>query len=158
MAKQLLTFDMEGLEGAIVHVKKLEGLQKKRTAVLSIIRASAKPLVTKLKDAAPVSDKPHLIRSSNGKRIVKPGNLKRSFGLIRSRNRNKAEMFVGARAGKKGRRNDGFYAHMVEGGHRMPKGQKSVQKKPFIVRTVVANGSRIKAQVSKKMEELIKAQ
>ena len=157
MAKITLNFDSADMQNAIKKIKKLESIDKKRTKILSLLRSSAKPLVTALKAAAPVSSAPHKIRSADGKRTVAPGNLKRSFGVIRSRNRRKAEIFVGAKAGKKGKKDDGFYANMVDGGHVMPNG-KTAAPNPFILKTVAAYGGRVKLKITNGMRRFIESE
>jgi len=95
-----------------------------------ILTEAAKPLLSAIQGRAPVSDKPHKrYRKSGSKRAPKgagqvvatyyPGNLKRSFNVLRFR-RSKA-VFVGPKVSGnsgdfRGRRADGYYAHMVEFG------------------------------------------
>ena len=62
------------------------------------------------------------------------GNLKRSIGVVRGNNKKFPIVFGGVRSKrnfKKGGQDDGWYAHMVEFGHKDPKGG-DVQPRPFM--------------------------
>lgn len=114
-----------------------------------ILTEAAMPLVSAIRGRAPVSDKPHKRYKSSGgaKRAPKgagkvvatyyPGNLKRSFNVLRFR-KSKA-VFVGPRVSGttgdfRGRRADGYYAHMVEFG------TKHADETPFVEPAVNAVG------------------
>lgn len=117
-----------------------------------ILTEAARPLVSAIQGRTPVSDKPHKRYSSTGgaNRAPKgagkvvatyyPGNLKRSFNVLRFR-KSKA-VFVGPRVSGttgdfRGRRADGYYAHMVEFG------TKYARKQPFVAAAVNAAGDTV---------------
>lgn len=134
-------------------IRTLQGLTPAATKQSKkLLTEAAGPLVAAIQGRAPVSDKPHKrYKSSKGtKRAPKgtgqvvatyyPGNLKRSFGVLRFR-RSKA-VFVGPKATGnsgdfRGRRADGYYAHMVEFG------TKKASATPFVAPAVNAVGGTV---------------
>jgi hypothetical protein len=90
-------------------IQELANDKDKKKEVLLILRQVARPVLQATKNAVPVSSKSHIAR---GKKI-QSGNLKKSLGLITSKSSNPM-ILVGPRA-KNG--NDGWYGHMVHGGH-----------------------------------------
>jgi len=81
----------------------------KKKEVLLILRQVARPAVLAAKSAAPISSKSHIAR----RKKIASGNLKKAIGLITAKSVNPM-ILVGPRA-KNG--NDGWYGHMVHGGH-----------------------------------------
>jgi len=90
-------------------IQELSKDKEKKREVLMILRQVARPSVQAAKRAAPESSKSHVARSKK----INPGNLKKSIGLITSKSSNPM-ILVGPRA-KNG--NDGWYGHIVHGGH-----------------------------------------
>ena len=85
------------------------------------LKESAKPLMLAIRSAAPKGTKTHNRYASQGggkraakgsgkiEAVYKPGNLRRSYRVLRFR-RSKLAVFVGVKLGGKV---DGYYAHMV---------------------------------------------
>ena len=87
--------------------------RRKRSEILKVLRKVASGTVRVARRNAPKSDKPHLISGSRTRRIIQPGNLRKSIGTITGRSENPT-VYVGPRA--KGN-NLGFYGHFIEYGH-----------------------------------------
>lgn len=150
-------------------VKQLDSVAKKcykeRTQIL---RGAASELSKALKAAAPVSSKPHkryatkkLSKKYRAPRgygnvvaLYMPGNLKRSIRSLRFP-KAKTKFFVGAflsgnpRGTFVGRRTDGYYLHMVEGGTR------TAAAKPFWLRTVYAMSPAIRKKILESFKIII---
>lgn len=101
-------------------IKELANDKDKKKEVLLILRQVARPAVLAAKSATPVSKKSHIARSKK----IAPGNLKKSIGLITSKSSNPT-ILVGPRA-KNG--NDGWYGHMVHGGHAIYRNNQNSRK------------------------------
>ena len=109
---------------------------------------AAKPMMQAIKAAAPRGVKPHSRKVAGGERITyKPGNLKRSYRVLKFR-RSKLAVFVGAKLGGKV---DGYYSHMVNDGTTTQPAQNFVEKGYNATKSAVLVDSinRIKAIVSK---------
>lgn len=90
----------------------------KKKELLKILRIASEATVKAARLAAPKSKKTHIISGKRKRRVVQPGNLKKSIGKIvgkRGFARENAVLYVGPRA--KGRKHDGFYGGFVHGGH-----------------------------------------
>jgi len=145
----LITLQLDGIKEAVAKIKKLEGFEKKRTKIISILRSSAKPLLLDMKGRAPKSTGgSHTVTySKGGNKFLRPGSLKRSHGIMRSRNRRIAQVLVGPRGGKKAGKNEGFYGKFVhegEGNH------KNARK--YLAASVRAVGPSVAAMVSKRLQ------
>jgi len=153
MAKITLNFDSADMQNAIKKIKKLESFDKKRTKIISILRSSAKPLLNDMKGRAPVSDGgSHRVKTKSLDKVVRPGSLKRSHGIMRSKNRKIAQVLVGFRGGKKAGKNEGFYGGFVNKG----KGNHS-SANPYISNSIKSVGPSVKATVSERLKAQLKA-
>lgn len=100
---------------------------------------AAKPLMIAIKTAAPRGTKPHSRIASNGDRITyKPGNLKRSYRVLRFR-RAKLAVFVGVKLGGK---IDGYYSSMVRAGSQNVDGSYR-QPNDYVERAVAGVGASV---------------
>jgi hypothetical protein len=104
-----LGITVQGFDELKQKIQQLGNDKDKKKEVLLILRQVARPTLAAAKSLVPVSRKAHVAR---GKKI-QPGNLKKSLGLITSKSNNPM-ILAGPRA-KNG--NDGWYGHMVHGGH-----------------------------------------
>lgn len=103
-------------------IKMIGDDRDKRKESLVLLRQIAKSTLNVAQQKAPVSKKKHIAR----RKVINPGNLRKSLGLITSKSKNPT-ILVGARA-KGG--NDGWYAHFVhEGVNVYRKGFKRKRKK-----------------------------
>ena len=109
-----------GFDELKAKIKLLADDKDKKKEVILILRQVARPAIIAAKNAVPVSSKSHIAR---GKRI-QPENLKKSIGLIASKSSNPTAL-VGPRA-KNG--NDGWYGHMVHGGHAIYRNNQNAKK------------------------------
>ena len=113
MSDAMFTMDVEGFPELVRKIQELSEDRGKRREILGLLRSTAGATVRAAKAAAPVSSRRHTAR----KRIISPGNLKKSIGTITGRKGQSAEnptVYVGPRV--RGT-NDGWYGHMVEAGH-----------------------------------------
>jgi HK97 gp10 family phage protein len=85
---------------------------------------SAKPLMQSIKGYAPKGRRAHTRDSGSGRITYKPGNLKRSYRVLKF-NRAKTSVFVGV---KLGGAVDGYYAHFVNAGTINQSPQRFVEK------------------------------
>ena len=93
---------------------------------------AAQPIKQEAKAQAPVANK-DIIRATKKDRVVyKPGNLKKSIGIFRGKNKKWLNVQVGAAYGKN-KKFDGFYAHFVHDGHEKKGGGKT-KANPFLKR------------------------
>lgn len=94
----------------------------KKRETIAILREIARSTLVVAKRKAPISKKKHIAR----RKLISPGNLKKSLGIIISKAKNPT-VLVGARA-KGG--SDGWYAHFVHDGVNIyRKGYKRKRKK-----------------------------
>lgn len=111
--------DIEGFNELVEKIRKIKNDKTKKREIIGILRQVAGETVRITKKNAPISKKEHLITGKRSRKVIQPGNLKRSIGVIvakRGKSGENPTIAVGARAGLK-YKNDGFYGHMVEGGH-----------------------------------------
>lgn len=109
--------EVEGFPELLRRLRELANDRQRKTAMTRVLRkvASGTARVAKLK--APKARKAHLISGKRTRRVVQPGNLKKSIGVITGRKgaaRENPTVYVGPRA--KGTA-DGFYGNFVEYGH-----------------------------------------
>lgn len=95
----------------------------KKAEMLKLLGQIATSTVSAAKSFAPVSTKKHTISGpTRTKKVIQPGNLKRSIGKIvgkRGLGKENAVLYVGPKS--KGIKNDGWYGHIVEYGHNIYK-------------------------------------
>lgn len=105
-----VTYSIDGLKELDEALSKM-GRKAKRKAINKAIRAGAKIVLEAAKEKVPIDT----------------GTLQKSLGIAakKSRNKDQQEVVVLARKGKN-RKNDGFYAHMVEFG------TKNTAPQPFL--------------------------
>lgn len=93
-------------------------------AIKKIQEEAGKLIINSAKAKVPVSKKPHN-RYSNGKIVATyyPGNLKKSIGIVKFKQKKGKITFVGPRLAKnqtggdfKGNKTDGYYGHFIEYG------------------------------------------
>lgn len=127
------------------------------------LKAAAKPLMLAIRTAAPRGTKTHTRYVSHGRKkrdgrgdgnvaaTYKPGNLKRSYRVLRFR-RSKLAVFVGVKLGGKV---DGYYAHMVnndtenvDGSVRMGKG--------YVEKAVASLGTSVLSDSISRISRLVK--
>lgn len=109
--------EIKGFPELEAKIKELADDKKKKAAVTGLLRKVAQVTVKAAKRNAPVAKKPHLVSGKRTRRLIQPGNLSKSIGIIQGRRGKAAQnptIYVGPRA--KGN-NLGFYGHMVEYGH-----------------------------------------
>ena len=104
-----IAVDVEGFPELVQKIRELANDKDKRREVLMLLRQIARPTLAAAKLLAPVSSRPHKARG----RLIQPGNLKKSLGLITGKNKENPTILVGARA--KGQFL-GYYAHFVHEG------------------------------------------
>ena len=115
MGKELI--EIEGFPELQRKLKLLPDRVKKKH-ILSILRKQARPYVRtgQKSDIVPKSEKPHIVSGKRTKKIIQPGNLRKSIGTItgrRGRAKTNPTIYVGPRA--KGN-HDGWYGHFVDQG------------------------------------------
>jgi len=110
-----------------------------RRRVMKALRRGAKPLVLSAKRNAPVSGKKsyftahsHVSKGAQSTRLVlhKPGELKRSIGVIAGKDR--WSLYVGPRFGDAMKANDAWYAHFVEFGTSSTGWGKGIPESPYM--------------------------
>ena len=114
MAKTL--FEIEGFKELNQKIKKLPDKVKKRE-ILKILGQVANPTVKAARAQAPKSKKAHWQAGRRTKKLIQPGNLKKSIGKIRGKRglgKNNAVLYVGPKT--KGVKYDGWYGAFVHGG------------------------------------------
>lgn len=106
--------DVIGFDKLTEQLKRLANDKDKKRETLAILRAVARPTVQAAKQIVPVSKKPHLVSGSRTKKVIQPGALRKSIGLITGRKTVNPTIYAGPRA--KGNF-DGWYGHFVHDGH-----------------------------------------
>lgn len=110
-------YQIEGFDQLQQKIKQLPDKVKKRE-VLKILGQAANPTVKAARSQAPVSKQTHWQAGKRTKKLIQPGNLRKSIGKIRGKRGSakvNAVLYVGPRS--KGRKNDGWYGAMVHDGH-----------------------------------------
>lgn len=127
------------------------------------LKEAAKPLMLAIRTAAPRGTKPHTRYVSHGgkKRAArgsgkvaetyKPGNLKRSYRVLRFR-RAKLAVFVGVKLGGK---QDGYYAHMVNNDTENVDGSMRMGKN-YVQKAVSALGPSVLSDSISRISRLVK--
>lgn len=101
----------------------------KKREMLKLLGQIANATVSAAKANAPVSKKQHIISGKRTRKIIEPGNLKKSIGKItgkRGLGKENAVLYVGPKS--KGVKNDGWYGMFVN------KGTVKQQANPFMNR------------------------
>jgi hypothetical protein len=112
-----LQVDVQGFDELVRKIKILANDKDKRREILMILKQISKPTLSAAKQNVKDSEKPHLISGKRTRKIIQPGNLKKSLNHITGRkgsSKDNPTIYVGARV--KGAQ-DGFYAHWVHEGH-----------------------------------------
>lgn len=124
-----LQVDVQGFDQLVRKIKVLANDKDKRREILMILKQISKPTLSAAKQNVPISKKAHLISGKRSKKLIQPGNLKKSLGHITGRkgsSKDNPTIYVGARV--KGAQ-DGFYAAWVHEGHNVyAKGFKRKRK------------------------------
>ncbi len=108
-------FEIDGFDELNRKLKRLPDKVKRRE-VLKVLGQVANPTVKAARSHAPISKKPHLQSGSRTRKIIQPGNLKKSIGKIRGKRglaKINAVLYVGPKARGK---YDGWYGAFVHGG------------------------------------------
>lgn len=106
---------IEGMEQLAARVRNLPpSIRKKQME--KVFRAGSKQMLQMIKSKAPVAEKT-IKRYSGGKvaAIYQPGNLRDSIAYLPTKDNLKMYTRITPRVGKN-RKNDGYYAHFLEGG------------------------------------------
>lgn len=107
--------------------------------VMKAIRKGAKPVVSEAKKKAPVSGKKtfmtahrHISKGVQSTRLQlhKPGELKRSIGIISGRGG--WSIYIGPRFGRATAANDAWYAHFVEFGTASTGWGRGIKAQPYM--------------------------
>jgi len=113
MSRQLV--EITGFPELIDKLKALGDDKKKKAPMLRVLRKAAQTTLKAARQNVPKSKRPHFVGGKNRQRkLIQPGNLKKSLGVINARRSKNPMVVVGPRA--KGNQ-DGWYGHIVEYGH-----------------------------------------
>ena len=143
------------IQDAIKTLRKLPAAMRGE-ARKSILKKAAIPLQNAAVAAAPRSKKPHRRKKGGLSIVYFPGNLKGSIQILNFRK--SQDVFVGAKISKKsqsaaaygrGRRVDGYYAHMVEFGTR------NYTARPFMRPAADATRKIVNEQIKKGITRLV---
>lgn len=127
MSKQLV--EITGFDELQKQLTRLGKDSLKRREILKILGQVANPTLKAARANAPVSRRSHVQSGKRSKKIIEPGNLKKSLGKIRGKRGSakvNAVLYVGPRA--KGRKNDGWYAKFVHAGTKKQKANRFMQR------------------------------
>lgn len=100
--------EITGFAELQAQIRLLADPKDKRREILNLLRQVARPTLNSAKSFVPISSKKHKARG----KLIEPGNLKKSLGVITGKNEDPT-VYVGPRA--KGSFN-GWYGHFVEKG------------------------------------------
>lgn len=109
--------EITGFPELIQRLREVGDDRTKKAALVGVLRKAALGTVRAGRRNAPKSKRPHLISGQRTRKMIQPGNLSRSVGVITGKKgqaRTNPTVYVGPRA--KGQ-NDGFYGNFVEYGH-----------------------------------------
>lgn len=110
--------EVEGFDRLTDQLKRLADDKDKKKEVLLILKQVAKPTLLAAKGTAPIAERKHTISGSGRtKKIIQPGNLKKSIGYIIGKKGNAVvnpTVYVGPRTRGSA---DGWYGGMVHEGH-----------------------------------------
>lgn len=154
--------EITGFPELLAKIKQLGDDKSKKKEVLMLLRQVAKPTLDAARTFVPVSSKKHKARG----KLIEPGNLKKSLGIITGKNEDPT-VYVGPRA--KGSFN-GWYGHFVEKGvNTYKKGFKRKRKAgannhaaigrrsgtPFMANAFTATGGQVTADAQSKVAAYI---
>lgn len=151
MSKPLV--EIQGFTELNQKLKSLGNDKVKRREMLKVLGQVANPTVKAARNQAPQSKKPHLISGKRTRKIIEPGNLKKSIGKItgkRGLGKTNAVLYVGPRS--KGRKNDGWYGAFVHGG------TKHQQPNKFMDRAYAQTGGGVTRDAEDKVAAYIQKQ
>lgn len=151
MGKDLV--EIKGFRELRRKIEQLGDDKIKRREMLKILRQAAKGTVRAARAEAPQSDKPHLVSGRRSRKVIQPGNLKKSIGNItqrKSRSGGNAVVYVGPRA--KGK-HDGWYGHFVHDGTRDIR-----RKNKFMARAYARTKGQVTADTEKNVRRYIQRQ
>lgn len=112
MSKQLV--EITGFKELQRKIELLGNDRVKRREMLKLLRQASKATVKAARAIAPISKKEHVISGKRSRKVIQPGQLKKSIGNITGKSKTKAVIYVGPRT--KGKVHDGFYGAFVHGG------------------------------------------
>lgn len=144
--------EIEGFATLQSKLKQLPDKVKKRE-MLKILGQIANATVSAAKATAPQSKKAHIISGKRTRKVVQPGNLKKSIGKItgkRGLGKQNAVLYVGPRS--KGKKNDGWYGMFVE------KGTIKQQSNAFMSRAYAQTKGGVTADAEVKVTKYIQKQ
>ena len=150
MTKSLI--EIKGFAELEAKIKQLPD-KVKRAEMLKILGQVANPTVSAARANAPQSKKEHLISGKRTRKVVQPGNLKKSIGKItgkRGLGKQNAVLYVGPKS--KGKKNDGWYGMFVE------KGTVKQQSNPFMNRAYEQTKGGVTANAEVKVTKYIQKQ
>ena len=151
MAKSLV--EIEGFNVLNAKLKALNNDKIKRREMLKVLGQIANPTVKAARTQAPQSAKAHLISGKRTRKIIPPGNLKKSIGKIRGKKglgKTNAVLYVGPRS--KGRKNDGWYGMFVHNGTRHQKANV------FMDRAYAQTKGKVTADAEQKVTKYVQKQ
>lgn len=115
MSKSLV--EIQGFAELQRQLKQLGNDKIKKREMLKVLGQVANPTVKAARGQAPISKRSHVQSGKRSRRVIQPGNLKKSIGKITGRRglgKNNAVIYVGPKS--KGRKNDGWYGKFVQHG------------------------------------------
>lgn len=151
MAKSLV--EIEGFNVLNAKIRALKDDKTKKKEMLKILGQVANPTVKAARNEAPISNRPHLISGKRTRKLIQPGNLKKSIGKIRGKKglgKENAVLYVGPRS--KGRKNDGWYGMFVA------HGTKHQEANPFMDRAYKQTKGKVTAEAEAKTAKYIQKQ
>ena len=147
---------------SVVEIKGFEELRQKllllpdkvtKREMLKILGQVANATVSAARSNAPQSKKEHIISGKRTRKIIQPGNLKKSIGKItgkRGLGKENAVLYVGPKS--KGIKHDGWYGMFVE------KGTKKITANPFMNRAYEQTKGGVTADAEAKVTAYIQKQ
>lgn len=156
------------IEGIEELQRKFDKLTDSRQAGLirQAIGRAAKPVRDQARQEAPKADKDIKRRTKDKKNrsgvviasgtetIYKPGNLKKSIAIVKTKSKTWPGVWVGARAGGK-YKYDGYYAHFVHEGHK-DRGGGMTKKDEFMKRAKDKKYNQVVSSISDEVVFLMK--
>lgn len=147
MSKSIV--EIEGFTELLAKIKQLPDKVKRRE-MLKVLRQSAKPTLRAARAEVPVSKKQHIISGKRSRKVIQPGQLRKSIGNITGKAKDKAVVYVGPRT--KGKRYDGFYGMWVHGG------TVKQRANPFMDRAYNSTKGQVTADTEKNVARYIQKQ
>lgn len=148
MSKDIV--EIEGFQELQRKIAKLGKDSLKRREMLKLLRQSSKATVKAARAEAPISKKQHIISGKRTRKVINPGQLKKSIGNITGKAKNKAVVYVGPRT--KGKKWDGFYGAFVHGGTTTQKAN------PFMDRAYKQTQGKVTQETQKSVSRYVQKQ